>query len=73
MFGLGATELIVILVVALLIFGPGRLPEIGGALGKGIRDFRKSFEGKDANEARITEQRRDDKPGGTSTSSDPQP
>ena len=47
MFGLGAPELIVILVVALLIFGPGRLPEIGGALGKGIRDFRKAFEGKD--------------------------
>jgi sec-independent protein translocase protein TatA len=45
MFGLGVTELLVILVVALLVFGPGRLPEIGGALGKGIRDFRKSFEG----------------------------
>lgn len=47
MFGLGAPELIVILVVALVIFGPGRLPEIGGALGKGIRDFRKSLESKD--------------------------
>jgi sec-independent protein translocase protein TatA len=45
MFGLGIPELIVILVVALLFFGPGRLPEIGGALGKGIRDFRKAFEG----------------------------
>jgi sec-independent protein translocase protein TatA len=44
MFGLGITELVVILVVALLFFGPGRLPEIGGALGKGIRDFRKAFE-----------------------------
>lgn len=44
MFGLGATELIVILVVALLIFGPGKLPEIGSALGKGIRDFRKAVE-----------------------------
>jgi len=46
MFGLGAPELIVILVVALLVFGPGRLPEIGGALGKGIRDFRKALENK---------------------------
>jgi sec-independent protein translocase protein TatA len=44
-FGLGVPELIVILVVALLIFGPGRLPEIGSALGRSIRDFRKAFEG----------------------------
>ena len=46
MFGLGAPELIVILVVALLIFGPGKLPEIGSALGKGIKDFRKALENK---------------------------
>jgi sec-independent protein translocase protein TatA len=50
MFGIGATELIVILVVALLIFGPGKLPEIGSALGRGIRDFRKAIENKGANE-----------------------
>lgn len=47
MFGLGVPELIIILVVALIVFGPGRLPEIGGAIGRGIRDFRKAFEGKD--------------------------
>ncbi len=46
MFGIGAPELIIILVVALVIFGPGRLPEIGGALGKGIKDFRKAIENK---------------------------
>jgi sec-independent protein translocase protein TatA len=45
MFGIGVPELIVILVIALVIFGPGKLPEIGSALGKGIRDFKKSFEG----------------------------
>lgn len=45
MFGIGVPELLVILVVALVIFGPGKLPEIGGALGKGIRDFKKSLEG----------------------------
>ncbi|HYD50805.1 MAG TPA: twin-arginine translocase TatA/TatE family subunit [Terriglobales bacterium] len=44
MFGIGVPELLVILVVALVIFGPGKLPEIGGALGKGIRDFKKSLE-----------------------------
>ncbi len=45
MLGLGVPELIVILVVALLVFGPDKLPEIGSALGKGIRDFKKAFEG----------------------------
>jgi sec-independent protein translocase protein TatA len=51
MFGLGATELIVILVVALLIFGPGKLPELGASLGKGIRDFRRAVEHKGDGEA----------------------
>lgn len=44
MFGIGVPELVIILVVALIIFGPGRLPEIGGALGRGIRDFKKSVD-----------------------------
>ncbi len=39
MFGLQPTHLIIILVVALLIFGPARLPEIGRAFGKTIREF----------------------------------
>ena len=50
MFGLGAPELIVILVVALLVFGPGKLPEIGSALGKGIKDFKKALENKGGDE-----------------------
>ena len=36
----GPTELIIILVIVLIIFGVGRLPEIGGAIGKSIREFR---------------------------------
>ena len=40
MAGLGTAELIVILVIVIVIFGAGKLPEIGGALGKGIREFR---------------------------------
>ena len=45
MFGIGFPELIVILVVALVIFGPGKLPELGSSLGQGLRDFRRAFEG----------------------------
>ena len=41
-FGGHLPELIVLLVAALVIFGPKRLPEIGGAMGKGIREFRKA-------------------------------
>ncbi len=41
MFGLGFQELLIILVIALIIFGPGRLPQIGSGLGKAIRDFKK--------------------------------
>jgi sec-independent protein translocase protein TatA len=47
MFGIGVPELIVIMVIALIIFGPGKLPEIGSALGKGIRDFKKAFDAAD--------------------------
>ncbi len=42
MFGLGIGELLVILVIVMIIFGAGRLPEIGEGLGRGIRNFRKS-------------------------------
>jgi sec-independent protein translocase protein TatA len=47
MFGLGMPELIVILVIVLIIFGAGKLPEIGGAIGKGIKNFKKSMHDKD--------------------------
>jgi len=42
MFGLGMPELIVILIIVLIIFGAGKLPEIGAGLGKGIRNFKKA-------------------------------
>ena len=45
MFGLGLQELIVILVIVLIIFGAGKLPEIGGALGKSIKNFKKASSG----------------------------
>ena len=37
---IGPTELIIILVIVIIIFGAGKLPEIGGALGKGIKEFK---------------------------------
>ncbi|MEW6078041.1 MAG: twin-arginine translocase TatA/TatE family subunit [Thermodesulfobacteriota bacterium] len=40
MFGLGLPELIIILIIVLIIFGAKKLPEIGGGLGQGIRNFR---------------------------------
>lgn len=46
---LGPTELIIILVIVIIIFGAGKLPEIGGALGKGIREFKAAT--KEAEEA----------------------
>lgn len=42
MFGLGVGELVLILVIVLIIFGAGKLPEIGEGLGRGIRSFRKA-------------------------------
>jgi sec-independent protein translocase protein TatA len=42
MFGMGLPELLVILVIVLIIFGAGKLPELGDNLGKGIRNFRKA-------------------------------
>ena len=42
MFGLGLPELLLILVIGLIFFGPGRLPDIGKALGKSMREFKQS-------------------------------
>ena len=43
MFGLGVGELLIILVIVLVIFGAGKLPEIGEGLGKSFKNFRKSI------------------------------
>lgn len=40
-FGMGGMEIMVIMVVALIIFGPGKLPELGSQVGKAVRDFRR--------------------------------
>lgn len=42
MFNLGGWEWLILLVIVLIVFGVGRLPEIGGAIGKSIREFRQA-------------------------------
>jgi len=62
MFGLGTQELVIILVIVLVIFGAGKLPQVGGALGKGIRNFKKGMDDKDEDQElqRIDEEKQDD-------------
>jgi len=50
MFGIGIPELVIILVIILVIFGAGKLPEIGGGLGKAIRNFRQATKESDTND-----------------------
>jgi sec-independent protein translocase protein TatA len=50
-FGIGIWEVLILLLVVLLVFGPKRLPEMGRSLGKGMREFKDSISGKDDDEA----------------------
>ena len=45
--GLGFGELIILLIIVLLVFGAGKLPQIGDALGKSIKNFKRAATGKD--------------------------
>lgn len=47
MFGFGTPQIIIILFIVLLIFGVGRLPEIGSSMGRAIKNFKKGIDGKD--------------------------
>lgn len=45
MFGIGFSEMLILAVIALLVFGPKRLPEIGSAVGKGLKEFKEAVNG----------------------------
>ena len=53
MFGLGVPELVLILIIGLVIFGPGRLPDIGKALGKSIKEFKPANNEQDREKSEI--------------------
>ena len=65
MFGLGAGELVLILVIVLIVFGVGKLPELGTGLGEGIKNFRKSYN--DAKAIDVTPPKPDSTPSTTSS------
>ena len=52
-FHIGPWEIALILVIILIVFGVGKLPQVGGALGKGIRTFRKAQRGEDDEEEEV--------------------
>jgi len=59
MFGLGMPELIVILIIVIIVFGAGKLPEIGAGFGKGIRNFKKAVSGEDEEQREKLENKND--------------
>ena len=73
MFGLGIGELLVILVIVMIIFGAGKLPDLGEGLGRGIRNFRKEMRTPD--EIDVTPPRSESATGPASSSAEgsPQP
>jgi sec-independent protein translocase protein TatA len=60
---IGLPEILVVLVIALIIFGPKRLPELGRSLGRGIREFRSSISGHNDDEEEKPEIESGEQPG----------
>ena len=62
MFGIGMPELIIILVIIMIIFGAGKLPEIGAGIGKGIKNFKKATNEVEAEPTKKIEEEEPEKP-----------
>ncbi len=56
---IGPLELAIVLIIALVIFGPKRLPDLGKSLGSGMREFKDSISGKDDEEKQLEETKRE--------------
>jgi sec-independent protein translocase protein TatA len=56
-FRIGPWEIALILVIILIVFGVGRLPQVGGAIGKGMRSFQKGRRGEDVEEEEEEEEK----------------
>ena len=57
MFGLGATELLIILALVLVLFGAGKIPQLGRGLGEGIRNFKRGLKGDGEGETTASSER----------------
>lgn len=55
MFNFGTQELILVLVIALVVFGPGKLPEVGKAIGKGINEFKDAVSSDKKKEEKVSD------------------
>ena len=53
--GIGPLEIVIVLVIVLIIFGPKRLPDLGRSMGKGMREFKQSVTGKDDDHEELPE------------------